>query len=619
VAAVALVAGAVLAAVLLTSTIREESPSERFEAFLTAWQRGDDQAAATLTDHPAAALSVLRASRRGLDGARLTAVFEKVREVDDGTVGTARLRWSVPRIGDFAYRVSIPLRQIEDGWTVRWQASNVHPQLTDRSRLGTVRDAPERGDILDREGRALVTERAVVDIALEVDKLDDRAAAAAAVAELVGIDAAPLARTATRAPRGRFVPVVTLRRPAFRRVEDRLRRIAGVSIAESQAALAPTKTYARALLGAVAPATAEQVRRSDALRSGDEVGQWGLQARYEQRLAGTSSGRVVLRALIDGHVIETLLRREGRPGRSLRTTLDAYLQGAAEEALGDLERNAALVAVQPSTGDILAAANRPGDSSYDRALLGRYAPGSTFKVISTAALMRDGLVLDETVDCPKNATVGGRSFRNFEGNAQGAVPFREDFAQSCNTAFVSLADRLSPSALSRTARDFGLGRTLRLGVQVADARVPPGKDAVGRAAAMIGQDRILVSPLTMAGVAATVVEGRWRASRLLANDPRRAGPSLPQGEADALRSLMRRVVTSGTGTALAEVPGAAIGKSGTAEYGSGDPPPTHAWFIAARDDIAIAVLVEGGRSGSEVAAPIAARFFTGVDLAKGTR
>ena len=76
---------------------------------------------------------------------------------------------------------------------------------------------------------------------------------------------------------------------------------------------------------------------------------------------------------------------------------------------------------------------------------------------------------------------------------------------------------------------------------------------------------------------------------------------------------MREVVTSGTGTALAGVPGDPMGKSGTAEYGSGDPPPTHALFIALRGDVAVAVLVEHGASGGEVAAPVVARFFNALD------
>ena len=143
----------------------------------------------------------------------------------------------------------------------------------------------------------------------------------------------------------------------------------------------------------------------------------------------------------------------------------------------------------------------------------------------------------------------------------------------------------------------------------ADSEVPPGSDLVARAAAMIGQDKILASPLVMAGVAATVAEGRWRAPRLLRSDGRRAGRPLEAGERDTLRELTRSVVTGGTGTALAAIPGDVHGKSGTAEYGGGDPPPTHAWFIAYRDDVAVAVLVENGRSGGSVAAPIAADFF----------
>src|SRR5918998_2882538 len=126
---------------------------------------------------------------------------------------------------------------------------------------------------------------------------------------------------------------------------------------------------------------------------------------------------------------------------------------------------------------------------------------------------------------------------------------------------------------------------------------------------MIGQDRILASPLSMAGVVATVADGRWRAPRLLAGDASRAGEPLAAAERDTLRDLTRRVVTEGTGTALATVPGEVHGKSGTAEYGGGDPPPTHAWFIAYRGDVAIAVLVENGRSGAPAAAPLAARFF----------
>jgi cell division protein FtsI/penicillin-binding protein 2 len=130
---------------------------------------------------------------------------------------------------------------------------------------------------------------------------------------------------------------------------------------------------------------------------------------------------------------------------------------------------------------------------------------------------------------------------------------------------------------------------------------------------MIGQARIVASPLTMAGMAGTVADGRWHAPRLLADDPYSAGPPLPSDELATLRALMRRVVTNGTGTTLAHVAGEPSGKSGTAEYGSGNPPPTHAWFVAYRGDIAVAVLVENGSSGGAVAAPLVASFFQALD------
>lgn len=178
---------------------------------------------------------------------------------------------------------------------------------------------------------------------------------------------------------------------------------------------------------------------------------------------------------------------------------------------------------------------------------------------------------------------------------------------------MSLADRLSPDSLPPVATDFRFGRRHELPLASFAGDVPVDEEPVDRAASMIGQGEVLASPLTLAGVAATVAAGRWRAPRLLAGDPSAAGPKLARDELQELRSLMRLVVTAGTGTALAGLPGEVAGKSGTAEYGTADPPRTHAWFIAFRGDLAVAVLVENGESGGEVAAPIAADFFSALD------
>ena len=553
---------------------------------------------------------MLVANRKGLDGASVRATVVRLAAPRKGaTRARARLRvsWRIPAIGAWAYETDATLRKGPEGWVVAWAPEIVHPFVDGIARLGTTRDPARRGRILDRRGRAIVTERAVTRVGVTAGQVQDPGAAARSLAAILDIDAGSFARSVRTAGPQQFVEAAVLRRADYRARRARLRAVPGLTAIEDTAPLSPSRPFARAFLGTVAPITAEQLERlGDAYALGDLVGQSGLQAALAKRLGGTPARRVVLR--VEGTARDTLLRRGGRAAGDVRTTLDLRAQQAAERALGDRSDEAALVAVRPSTGDVLAVANRPTSSAFDRAVEGRYAPGSTFKVVSTAALLRDGLSTRKTVDCPRALTVGGRPFRNFEGGAGGAVPFAQDFAQSCNTAFVSLAPRLGASDLREVARDYGLGEPLPLAVRAPRASVPVVHDLASRAAAMIGQDRILASPLSMAGVAATVAAGRWHAPRLLRSDPRRTGPALPARERDALRSLMRRVVTSGTGTAAAGVPGAVRGKSGTAEFGNADPPRTHAWFIAYRGDVAVAVLVENGRAGGAVAAPIAARF-----------
>jgi cell division protein FtsI/penicillin-binding protein 2 len=606
-AAVALVAGG---AIWLTTRAAKPEPRSALDPFVAALARGDDRAAAQRTSDPAKALAALTANRRGLDGAKVRTSVESVTESDDGNSARARLGWAwdVPGIGRFAYRSTAALRRAsDDAWTIAWSPKLVHPALDTASRLGTTREPARRGDILARDGQAIVEARRVYRVGLARDKVTDLRASARALARVVDVSPGPLTRALRGAGPEQFVEAVTLRAADYERLRAQIDDVPGALAVQSEAPLAETRGFARALVGSVGPVTADQLKQlGDSRGPGDQVGQSGLQGRYEARLGGTATRAVVVRS--GGVPVRTLLERRGTRGRDLRTTLDLDVQRAAETALGDRTDEAALVAVQPSTGNVLAVVNRP-ELGYDRALEGRYPPGSTFKVITTDALLRRGLQPSQTVDCPRTITVGGRTFKNFEGGAAGAVPFAQDFAQSCNTAFVSLTERLPADALGQAARAFGLGEALKLGMPAAESQVPPGRDLVARAATMIGQDRILASPLSMAGVAATVAAGRWHAPRLLAGDPRRTGDRLPSPELATLRELTRRVVTSGTGTALAGVPGAVHGKSGTAEFGGGNPPETHAWFIAYRDDLAVAVLVEHGRSGGSVAAPIAAWFF----------
>jgi cell division protein FtsI/penicillin-binding protein 2 len=213
--------------------------------------------------------------------------------------------------------------------------------------------------------------------------------------------------------------------------------------------------------------------------------------------------------------------------------------------------------------------------------------------------------------------LGGRRFTNFEGEAPGALAMHTAFAISCNTAFVGLSASLPSGALQSAARSFGFGMSPHLGLASLGGNVPTPEDTADEAAESIGQGRITVSPLEMAVVAATVDAGIWQPPALVVDPVLDNGPPpavAPEAPAviAGLRSMMAEVVAAGTGSA-ARVPGQAVfGKTGTAEFGTGTPPSTHAWFIGFKGTLAFAILVEGGGVGGQVAAPLAARFLAGL-------
>ncbi|NEA21403.1 penicillin-binding transpeptidase domain-containing protein [Actinomadura bangladeshensis] len=378
---------------------------------------------------------------------------------------------------------------------------------------------------------------------------------------------------------------------------------------------------ARQLAGPVGAASEEDAKRLGApYRKGDLIGADGLQRQYERRLAGTPALTVQI-VDAENNAVKTLKRFGGTDGEALRTTIDPKVQAAAGNALASVKKPASMVALRPSTGEILAVANKPG--GYNRALMGQYPPGSTFKVVTAAALVADGVSPATKVGCPATTTVNGRSFHNYQHEDFGTIPFREAFAHSCNTTFARLAvDKLGEERLAQVAAQFGFNAPIIAGLPAVRAAFPANKDDTAFASASFGQGKVLTSPLNMASVAAAAADGTWRSPRLVeaavaaqAADAKGRKPEAPKklepAVEKALHSLMPAVVSEGTASGVG-FPAGTAGKTGTAEFGSGENPPTHAWFIGYRKDVAFAVIVEGGGTGAEAAAPIAAKFLKGL-------
>ena len=537
-----------------------------------------------------------------------------------GDTASVTLRWAWPLAAqDWAYDAKAALTRSGDGWRVRWSPTLVQPRLAAGDVLEASRTTAPRGDILGAHGATLVTARPVVRVGIDRVKVTSTGAAASArrLAGLVGIDPAAYAERVVASGPQAFVEAIVYRRGAVPGSLAGLDRIAGAVALPDELPLAPTKEFAAPILGTVGPVTAEMVaEHPDTYRAGDVAGLSGLQARYDEQLRGTP-GAVVEAVPPDGSSTgpRELFRAAPRPGAPLRTTLDPALQQAAERILAGVRPASALVAVRPSTGAILAAANGPGNAGYNVATYGRLAPGSTFKSVSSLALLRDGLTPASVVPCTARITVDGRSFTNYSdypAGALGRIPLRTALANSCNTAFISQAGRLGPRALADAAGSLGLGVDHDLGFPAYFGDVPPAGSPTEAAADMIGQGKVLASPMAMATVIASIQSGHVVVPRLLpARDvaaPTGVAPVNGQ-EAAQLRGLLRGVVLDGSGRGLADVPGPpVIAKTGTAEFERDGKVLTHAWMIAAQGDLAVAAFVDVGESGSGTAGPLLEAF-----------
>ena len=542
-------------------------------------------------------------------------------ESDAQAVATLRWTWPFPA-GEWRYESQVAMRLVEDAWEPVWDPAVVEPSLVEGEVLAASGLDPARGRILGAGGRVSVGPRPVGRFGIDRGQVAAVPAArrsARRLARLVGVDVAPYAARVSAAGERAFVEAIVFRQEDVPpRVAASYDQIPGVIAVPGELPLAPTREFAAPILGAVGEVTAEIIEEDpDTYAVGDLAGLSGLQARYEEQLRGTPG--LVVEAEPDGSSEgagepRELWRVEPEAGEDLRLTLAPRLQEVAEDVLSGEPSASALVALRPSTGEILAAANGPGTEGQNIATFGRYPPGSTFKIVSSLALLRSGLTPRSSVECPATAVVDGRRFGNYDdypSGGLGTIPLATALANSCNTAFIGGRGRLERGSLADAAASLGLRVDHDVGFPAYFGQVPPAASRTEAAADMIGQGRVLVSPMALAVVMGSVVAGETVVPSLVegVTSPVPDVAALGAGEARDLRTMLRGVVTSGSGVQLLDVPGPeVIAKTGTAEFGTEVPLQTHAWMVAGQGDLAVAVFVEIGQSGSSTAGPLLESF-----------
>ncbi|MFI8892185.1 penicillin-binding transpeptidase domain-containing protein [Streptomyces paradoxus] len=337
-----------------------------------------------------------------------------------------------------------------------------------------------------------------------------------------------------------------------------------------------------------------------------------LRDKYGKEAGGAPGIELVIRHPGDGAPDTPLLTlAKGKPGK-LATTISPSAQAAAEKAVKRFAQSS-VVAVQPSTGEVLAVANNRTDG-FNAAFQGEAAPGSTMKIITAAMLIDNGVTsMNGPAPCPDTAVWQSQTFKNLTNmKADESATLANSFMRSCNTAFIKLIDEkpLTDASLTQEAEQrFGLGQdNWKTGIASFDGSVP-AVDGPDRAAGAIGQGQVQMSPLNMASVTATAITGTFRQPYLVS--PELDGRELARAQglrastAAQLKQMMRLTATQGTAAqAMAGLGGDIGAKTGSAEVDGNA--KSNSWFTGFRNDIAAAAMTEEGGHGGDAAGPIVA-------------
>ncbi|MFL0243113.1 penicillin-binding transpeptidase domain-containing protein [Mycobacterium sp. SMC-17] len=554
-------------------------PEDAFNAFADALHRKDSGAAAKDTTDAGASEPAIKSM---FDGMGKNATLDvKATPGDGDNKSTAKLAytWSFGPGREFSYDTTAIATKVGEDWKIRWAPALLHPKLRQGGTFQFSEDKALLTPVVDRNGQPLLSWQTVGVITLSRDHLDSAAALAPVVArfdDTITADSIAAEFTGNQDDR---VTVVKLREADLGQVADELTQIPGVTVTKQGALL-----------------TADPNLHSPAISGLPEVWQKAIDA-----TAGWSVD------LVDdqGQPTDELANNAPADTKPVRTTLDPRLQLLAQHAVATDPRPTVLVAIAPSTGAILAAAqNDAANAQGPIAFTGLYPPGSTFKTVTTAAALEKGLAkADSPEPCPGTVTIENRTIPNEDKFDLGTVPLEQAFAHSCNTTMGALADKLPADALPNTAKNLGIGVDFVIpGITTVTGKVPNADTPAQRVENGIGQGTVTVSPFGLAVAEASLAHGSTITPTLLPGQQTTAStPSTPidKPTADALRAMMRLTVTEGTASALKDIDGLG-GKTGTAEFG--DNTHSHGWFAGIVGDLAFATLVVGGDSSAPAVA-----------------
>lgn len=376
----------------------------------------------------------------------------------------------------------------------------------------------------------------------------------------------------------------------------------------------------------------------------DKKGLYGIEKSLNNILQSNEASS--LAAVVDGR--KRLLPGEGYTQINLgtnqkhvRLTIDYHLQKTIEGIMDSKQMDGAVVVSKVNTGELLTVVSRPnfnpsnisqhinsnGDELFNKALQLTFPPGSIFKIIVAAAAMEEGLVeLDEVFYCSGIEKVGNVQIKcnSYEVGGHGNITFEEAFAESCNSTFIKVGQRVGAAGIIEMARRLGFGERVGIGLAEEEAgRLPEGDQLLGPAIGniSIGQGMIEVTPLQVNQLTQMIANNGLMKSLFIVDSiiddnyqlvskphKQREEVQLASEEIEKLQQLMSGVMLGGTGMDVGDLASETAGKTGTAQAYNKGRAVLHAWFTGYyptdKPQYAITVFLQGGGSGGKVAVPV---------------
>jgi penicillin-binding protein 3 len=536
------------------------------------------------------------------------------------------LLFKTSTVSEFTQQYNMTMIKGEEQWEINWGDHHIFSDLSQEQTVRVTRQFPRRGDITDRNLEPLAHTGALVEVGVSPGKIENKEAVVSALSVLLQLSEERINRQLNQSwvKPDHFVPLKRVTQRDWEQKKEHLQALSGVMFKRTEGRVYPIQRTLAQTIGYVSEINAEQLasQRERGYRTGDYVGSAGLEAVFEETLAGTIGFTIAIYSP-QGELEYVVAQKEAVDGTDLNLSLDLGLAAVAEAALG--RSNGSVIILDHGTGEVLSLISKPGfdsnlfaqgitteqfrelealDSPFlNRAISGLYPPGSAFKPLTALMALSEGVITpEEAWDTPKQwqpSGAWGGYFINRVDRPAGPVNLTQSIKWSDNVYFADLSLKVGWDSFIHSAQDLGFEKNIPFELGVKTSKIYNGdRRSPLLADSGYGQGELQVTPLHMTLMFAALArgDGSIPVPRLITG----GNPTVwidavfpPENLSIVDQALLAAVQDSDALAYLDDWKSNMRGKTGTSQISA----KRHAaWFVCYFDRYVMAVMLEGDKT-----------------------